>query len=144
MNRSPSFDESTFENLFARMSRQFEEMSSQLDTPRFGSHGMAVDLREEPDAFVAIVDLPGFAKSEIDVAVDDRLLTIGASHESDETSDDDHYVHRERRSEATRRSITLPAAVRSADTTAEYNNGVLVVTLPKLVGDDESRRIEIE
>jgi len=145
MKRSPSFDEFAFEDLFARMSRQLEEMSSQFDGSRSVGREMAIDLREEPEAFVAIVDLPGYEKDDIDISVDDRLLTIEAAREADEADESDDYVHRERRSQSAHRSIRLPAGVRADDASATYNNGVLTVTLPKVVvDDDESRRIDIE
>ncbi|MFB6090208.1 MAG: Hsp20/alpha crystallin family protein [Halobellus sp.] len=145
MKRSPGFDEFAFDDLFARMSRQFEEMSSQLDGPRSFGREMAIDLREEPEAFVAVVDLPGYEKDDIDVAIDGLLLTIEAAREADEGDESDHYVHRERRSQSVHRSIRLPAEVHADDAAAAYNNGVLTVTLPKLVvDDDESHRIDIE
>ncbi|MFA1609920.1 Hsp20/alpha crystallin family protein [Halobellus rubicundus] len=145
MKRSPGFDEFAFDDLFARMSRQFEEMSSQLDGPRSFGREMAIDLREEPEAFVAVVDLPGYEKDDIEITVDDRMLTIEAAREADEADERDHYVHRERRSQSAHRSIRLPGEVRPDGASAGYNNGVLTVSLPKLVvDDDESHRIDIE
>ncbi|SDX68128.1 HSP20 family protein [Halobellus clavatus] len=145
MKRSPSFDEFAFEDLFARMSRQFEEMSSQLDGPRSPSREMAIDLRDESESLVAVVDLPGYANDDIDVSIDDQLLTVAAVRESAEMDEDDRYVHRERRSTSVRRSIRLPCDVRADDASAAYNNGVLTVTLPKrVVDDDDAHRIDVE
>jgi HSP20 family protein len=146
MRRSPSFDDIEFDDLFGRMSRQFEEMSRQFDTPRSIGREMAADLREEDDSFVAVIDLPGFEKADIDLAVTDNALTVEASRTQSAETDDDHYVHRERRTEGARRSIQLPAAVRADDASATYNHGVLTVTLPKLLvdDDDDAHHIDVE
>ena len=145
MKRSPSFDDFEFDNVFARMSRQLEEMSRQFDeTRRFGRE-MAADLREESDSFVAIIDLPGFEKEHLDLSVTDELLTIEATREESTATDDEYYVQRERRSDSVQRSIRLPAAVRAEDASATYNNGVLTVTLPKRhVGDEDAHHIDVE
>ncbi|MGQ4554484.1 Hsp20 family protein [Halobellus sp. GM3] len=149
MKRSPSFDE--FDDLFARMSRQLEEMSRQFDAPRPFGHETAIDLREDSESFVAVVDLPGFDREDIDLSVADRLLTIEAVREEstdtgNEHGSEEHYVRRERRSDSVRRSLRLPADVRADDASATYNNGVLTVILPKLlVEDDEaSHHIDVE
>jgi HSP20 family protein len=145
MRRSPSFDDIEFDDLFGRMSRQFEEMSRQFDSTRSFGREMAIDIREDGDSLVAVVDLPGFEKEDIDLTVTEDVLTIEASRTDSAETDDDHYVHRERRSDTARRSIRLPAAIHADDASATYNNGVLSVTLPKLIVDDEdARHIDVE
>ncbi|WP_144906387.1 Hsp20/alpha crystallin family protein [Halobellus captivus] len=145
MRRSPSFDNFEFDDLFDRMSRQFEEMSRQFDGTRSFGREMAVDLREDAESFVAIVDLPGFEKSDIDLMVTDETLTIEATRSEASDEESEHYVHRERRSDAVRRSIRLPSSVRADDASATYNNGVLSVTLPKLhVEDEDAHHIDVE
>jgi len=144
MDRSPSFDE--FDDLFARMTRQLEAMSRQFEGPRPFGRETAVDIREERESFVAVVDLPGFEREDIDLSVADRLLTIEAERETDGETEDERYVRRERRADAIHRSIRLPADVRAEDADATYNNGVLTVTLPKLLveDDEDSHRIDVE
>jgi len=145
MKRSPSFDDFEFDDLFGRMSRQFEEMSRQFEGSRAFGREMAVDLREDDDSFVAVVDLPGFEKSDIDLSVTDDMLTVEASRSESADDEGEHYVHRERRSDTIRRSIRIPAAVRPDDASATYNNGVLSVTLPKRhVEDEGAHHIDVE
>ncbi|RLM53376.1 Hsp20/alpha crystallin family protein [Halobellus sp. Atlit-31R] len=144
MKRSPSFDDFEFEDFFARMSRQLDAMSRQFEETRRFRREVAVDLREETDSFVAVADLPGFEREQIDISVSDRLLTIEAAREESTTAEEDRYVHRERRSDSIQRSIRLPAEVRAADADATYNNGVLTVTLPKRAVDEESYHVDIE
>jgi HSP20 family protein len=147
MNRSPSFDGSELDSIIARMSRQLEELAGQFDGPSVSRCGAAVDLRDEPDSFVVSVDLPGFERSDIDLSVADRTLTIDATRavSHDAAGDDGRFVRQERRTDSIHRSLRLPADVRADDAAATYNNGVLSVTLPKLTVDGgDSRRIDIE
>ena len=150
MTRTPDFDSTEFDTFFDRMSRQFEELTRQFDGTRTFRRNAAVDLRDDPEAFVVAIDLPGFEKSDIGVAVADRELTVDAERElahdtSGDESADERYVRQERRTDSTHRSIRLPGEVRGDDATATYNNGVLTVTLPKrTVEGDESRRIDVK
>lgn len=147
MNRSPSFDGSELDSIIARMSRQLEDLTGQSDGPFGSRRGAAVDLRDEPESFVVTVDLPGFERSDIDLSVADRTLTIDATRDVSHDADDDdgRFVRRERRSDSIHRSLRLPADVRADDASATYNNGVLSVTLPKLTVDDgDSHRIDVE
>jgi len=152
MTRTPDFDGVELDSLFDRMSRRFEEltrqfegMARQFDGTRTFRRNTAVD----PEAFVVAVDLPGFERDDIEVAVADRELTVDAVRDAGTVSPkrdgEGRYVRRERRTDSVHRSIRLPGEVRAADATAAYNNGVLTVTLPKrTVDDDGSHRIDVE
>lgn len=146
MNRSPSFDGSELDSIIARMSRQLEELTGQFDGPAASRRGAAADLRDEPESFVVTVDLPGFERSDIDLSVADRTLTIDATREvSQDAGDDGRFVRQERRTDSIHRSLRLPADVRADDAAATYNNGVLSVTLPKLAVDGgDSHRIDVQ
>ena len=151
MTRTPDFDSTELDTFFDRMSRQFEELTRQFDGTRTFRRNTAVDLRDDPEAFVVAIDLPGFEKSDIEVTVANRDLRVDAERElardtSEDESVDGRYVRQERRTDSIHRSVRLPGDVRDDDdATATYNNGVLTVTLPKrTVEDGESRRIDVE
>lgn len=150
MTRTPDFDSTELDTFFDRMSRQFEELTRQFDGTRTFRRNTAVDLRDDPEAFVVAIDLPGFEKSDIEVTVANRDLRVDAERElardtSEDESVDGRYVRQERRTDSIHRSVRLPGDVRDDDATATYNNGVLTVTLPKrTVEDGESYRIDVE
>ncbi|MFC6726317.1 Hsp20/alpha crystallin family protein [Halobium palmae] len=147
MRRHSPFED--FEQMFERMSRQFDEMSKQWDgsvgqMSRAG--GMEIDVADYDDEIVVTADVPGFEKEDIDLAIADRTLTIGAERETESESGEGEYLRRERRSSSMRRSVRLPEHVDEEGASATYKNGVLTVTLPKLTLDegDDSRRIDID
>jgi HSP20 family protein len=151
MNRSNPFSE--FETFFERMARSFDDVPQsrmgRLDWNRdSGASAFPMDLADDGEAFVLTADLPGFDKSDIDVGVDGRSLTLSArrEHEHEQESDDDGtYIRRERRSESVSRSVSLPADVDAEEASATYSNGVLTVTIPKVAVDAEKgHRIDVE
>ena len=149
MTRTPDFDSVELDTFLDRMSRQFEELTRQFDGPRTFRRNTAVDLRDDPESFVVAVDLPGFERADIEVAVADRELTVDAERETGTVSPkrddaDGRYVRQERRTDSIHRAIRLPGEVHAGDATATYNNGVLTVTLPKRTVDDGSHRIDVE
>lgn len=132
------------EQLFDRMSRQFDQSAGEMETGMWGMREMNVDVEDRDDEFVVTADLPGFEKEDMDVKLADDMLKIKADREErTEESDDDQYIRRERRQRSMSRSIRLPEPVKEDEIDARYKNGVLTVTLPKRHGDSESRSIDI-
>jgi len=146
-SRNP-FEE--IERLFDRMRREFDESQWARDPEgRFGEwasrfSAMPADLVERDDAFVAMVDLPGFERGDVDVRVTDHVLRIEAERSTDaEEGEEGEYLRRERRRESLQRSIRLPEEVSADEVSAEMRHGVLTVTMPK-AERETSRRVEIE
>jgi HSP20 family protein len=106
-------------------------------------HGPSVDLRDEGDEFVLVADLPGYEKSDIEVSVADRTVTVRAEREAGTDEESDRYLRRERRHRAASRRVTVPAPVDETDASATYRNGVLTVHLPKREGGDGTE-IDVE
>ncbi len=104
------------------------------------------DIRDEGDYFVLEAELPGFRKEDIDVDLQDGVLTISAKRsESRENKDEKgRYVCRERRTGSFQRSFDV-SGIRENGISASYDNGVLRLTLPKLTQTViESRKIDIQ
>lgn len=92
-----------------------------------------MDVSETDTAVVVKMDLPGVAAKDIDISVDNNLLTIrGERKEEKEETDKAKQYHRiERRFGSFSRSLPLPCAVNEGEAAAEFKEGVLSVTLPK-------------
>ena len=131
------------ETLFDRMGRGFDAGSGWFDSGR-AAGTFEVDVRAAADRVVVMADLPGFEREDIGVSLDDRTLTIAVDRMAAEAEDGDDYIRRERRHESASRSLRLPAAVDEGGATADYNNGVLTVSLPRIESGDDAHHIDVE
>jgi HSP20 family protein len=76
-------------------------------------------------------EIPGMAKEDIDITVENFTLTIHGEKKTEQTVKDDQF-HRVERSYGTfTRSFALPQTVDSSKVAAEYKDGVLTITLPQ-------------
>jgi HSP20 family protein len=91
----------------------------------------AVDISERKDAYVVTAEVPGVKPEELQVTLEDGLLTIQGERRMEEESSDRQYHRVERRYGAFRRSITLPSQVQADAIKASYSDGVLQVVVPK-------------
>lgn len=108
-----------------------------------GNWQPSVDISETDDAIEVKADLPGVKPEDIDISVRDNRLTIkGERHEESES--DDKEVHRvERRYGSFHRSIVLPAGCDPDQVSAESDNGVITIRLPK-PAESKSKRISVK
>jgi HSP20 family protein len=102
----------------------------------------ALDVVESNDAYRIDVEVPGLKPEDIEVTVDQGMLTIQGERRSEEESRDRQYHRIERRYGAFRRSITLPSGVDASRVEATYDNGVLRLTVPKSEAA-QPKRIEV-
>jgi len=109
-----------------------------------GEHAPSLDLTECNGTLEAKLDVPGMSAEEIDIEVTGDTLTITGKHEEEKKEEDkEKKYHRvERRSGSFRRTVALPCSVKEADVAAEYQDGVLTITLPK-TEDARSHRVAI-
>jgi HSP20 family protein len=91
----------------------------------------AVDIFETPNELVVKADLPDVNEKDIDVRVENNLLTIRGERKFDKSVSEENYLRVERTYGAFSRSFSLPNTVNAEAIGAEYKNGVLTVTLPK-------------
>lgn len=93
----------------------------------------AMEIVEKDDALVVTAELPGLAAKDVDISVDDGVLTIAGEkkEEHEETKDGARFHMWERRYGMFRRSFTLPKAVDAEKISAKSNDGILTITLPK-------------
>jgi len=98
-----------------------------------------LDVDEDDGNIYVDVELPGFAKENIDVRVESEVLTISAEQPPAETRGRRHIA--ERSTERVRRTLPLPAVVDTERSEAVLSDGVLRLTLPK---SDQQRQQRIE
>lgn len=102
----------------------------------------AANLFETTDEFVLEIGLPGFDPNAIDVNVERGILTVTGHRTKSEDEESRTYHVRELVEERFSRSFSFPATVRADDVSADYHDGMLVVTLPKSA-EAKPRRVEI-
>lgn len=118
-------------------------------TRAFGDEGIgrgawnpSVDIYENKDQIVLEAELPGMKQEDFELTVENSVITLRGERRFEKFDDADNYHRVERSYGAFTRSFTLPQTVSAEGATAEYQNGVLRVTLPKRE-ETKSRRIEI-
>lgn len=89
-----------------------------------------VDIHEDGDGLTIAAELPGFAKDQVDISIDNGVLTIAAQR--DPTKQDTGTTHlRERRFTRVHRQFTLPTTIAPTDVDAKLADGVLTLGLKK-------------
>ncbi|HJS95294.1 MAG TPA: Hsp20/alpha crystallin family protein [Solirubrobacteraceae bacterium] len=107
-------------------------------TPSNGSgHGVArrwipaMDVVETEDHFVLRADLPGLAESDVNIEVEDNVLTVSGERKSEHEQKGEGYYRVERSFGSFSRSLTLPEGIDADSIQASFDNGVLEVRIPK-------------
>jgi len=90
-----------------------------------------VDVVEGQDSFTVKLDLPGHDPKDIQITVENDVLTVRSERKAEKSEDGRTYHLSERCTGVYARSFELPSSVDGAKTEARYENGVLAVTLPK-------------
>jgi HSP20 family protein len=91
----------------------------------------ALDISERKDAYLVTVELPGLKPEDLDITMEDGLLTIQGERQFTSESSEQQFHRVERRYGAFRRAITLPAHVMAEGIRASFEDGVLQILVPK-------------
>jgi len=91
----------------------------------------AMDLVETDDHFVLRADLPGLTEADIDLSLEDNVLTLSGERKSEHEERGEGFFRVERASGAFSRSLTLPEGVDGDAITARFDKGVLEVRIAK-------------
>jgi HSP20 family protein len=103
-----------------------------------------VDITETENGYTIKADLPGLAKEDIKVNVEDGVLSVsGEKKQEVEKKEKNNYYHFERSYGRFCRSFTLPTHVDGKDIQAKYNNGVLEVHLKK-TAESKPKAVEVK
>jgi HSP20 family protein len=90
-----------------------------------------LDVSETDNGLEIVADLPGMDKKDINVSLEENLLTIKGEKKEEKESKDKHYHTIERRSGSFYRAIRLPVEVEKDKIEAAFKDGVLTLRLPK-------------
>ena len=109
-----------------------------FDTPTTGTNGNgvrrwmpAMDLVEADEHFVLRADLPGMSEEDVNIEVEERVLTISGERKAEHTETKDGYQRFERAFGAFSRSLTLPEGIDAEAVSASFDRGVLEVRIRK-------------
>ncbi len=122
-----------FATLQDRMNRLFRESFSEgrdesLTTSTFAP---AVDVYEDEHKVTLKVEVPGIEEKDIDVRIENNTLTVHGERKIEKEEKEENYRRVERQYGAFTRTFTLPSTVDSEKVAADYDKGVLKITLPK-------------
>jgi len=103
-----------------------------------------MNVSETENEFRITAELPGVTEQDVDVRLDDDMLTIRGEKRSEQKDEKENYHFVERSFGSFQRSLRLPFAVDPEQVQARFENGILTVTLPKTQQQERSRRIQIQ
>ena len=99
---------------------------------------LAIDLHETDNAYTLVVNVPGVDAENIDVTVQDNILSISAEINEDQYEESDKMLVRERAYGRFSRRLALPRGIDVDSIESDYDNGVLTLNIPK--NEVEQRR----
>ncbi|KTC84787.1 Hsp20/alpha crystallin family protein [Legionella drozanskii] len=107
---------------------QLQDDASFIET---GTWVPLVDIKEEKERFLVIADIPGVRKEEVDISLEQHVLTIKGVRHLDKMEHQNGYSRRERAQGQFYRRFSLPQTADDAKITARYAHGVLEISIPK-------------
>lgn len=102
----------------------------------------SVDIYEDQNRLVLEADLPGLSRDDFELSVENNVITLKGERKFEKKVEGDNYHRVERSYGSFSRSFTLPQTVTAEGATADFENGILRVSLPKRE-ETKARKIEI-
>ena len=102
-----------------------------------------VNVEETENEYLISAELPGMDKKDINISIDDNVLSISGEKKSETKSEDKNYHRFERNYGKFYRSFELPHSVDRENIDASYKNGVLNISLPK-AEEAKPKQIEVK
>jgi HSP20 family protein len=115
------------------MDRFFQDAFSGFGSGQLSGQGFPVDVAENDNAYLVRASLPGIKPEDIDISVEGNMLTIRGETRTDQEQQGQgqRWIRREHRDVSFYRSMTLPSSINADQVQANYENGMLTLTLPK-------------
>jgi HSP20 family protein len=135
-------------SMFPAMNRlmgQFlgDPLLGEMPLATFEEGMLPLDISENENTIMVRASLPGFNPDDIDVQVENGILTIRAEHDEEEEESGERFYRRERTWGSVSRRVVLPRDVRGDAVEADLENGVLTLRIPKSE-EAKPKRIQIK
>ena len=136
-------------NTLANFHREFDQLfdtffaSGRGEETSLSSFVPTVDIEEKDKEFSVIVELPGLRKEDIQINIKDKMLSISGEKKQEKTEKSANYLRSERVFGKFQRSFRLMDYADEANISAEFSDGVLSVSIPKLK-ESIAKQLEIK
>jgi HSP20 family protein len=118
-----------------RRPRLINEFDRLFETPALWQDprnwGLELDVTEKDDVYTVKASVPGMNADDIQITLEDNTLTIQGEFQSEDETENERYHLRERRTGSFSRTVTFPVLVNAGAVEANYDLGVLTLTVPK-------------
>ena len=122
---------SMLDQLRKEMDRAFDRSNGESGSVVTSDWTPAVDIKESENAFTIIADIPGVDPKDIEVHMENGLLTIKGERESEKKEEKEGYKRVERSYGSSYRRFSMPDTANADKIAAKSKNGVLEITIPK-------------
>lgn len=134
---------SLFDRDFGRLAREMMSAGWPLETEMGDFLRPQMNISETDKDYCVTVDLPGVSPSDLDVSVEGDMLTIKATRNEEKREEKENFHVMERQFGTYQRMIQLPVHVDPAKVEAQFDKGVLKLTVPKGGAEERARKIEV-
>jgi HSP20 family protein len=127
------------------MDRLFDQPFNRLPfrpNEDLGNTTLSLDVVENGDSYVVKAAVPGIDPKDVEISVDEDVLTIKGEFNKQEESSDENYIRREIRSGSFVRQLRLPPTVEPEKAEAKFEHGMLTLSIPKKA-EAKARSIKI-
>ena len=131
------FGEYLFDNFMNDFSFYNDAPFENVEKKLYGHHAknvMKTDIKETDEGYELEIDLPGFAKDEVKVSLDNGYMTVSAAKGLDKDEQEKKsgkYIRRERYAGACERSFYVGDEITEEDVKGEFKHGMLKLFIPK-------------
>ena len=124
--------------------RAFGSASEGTNFPAQASFALPIDVYERDNQLFVRAAVPGVKPEELDITIDNNVLTIRGETKHETESEDTKVYRREYRYGTFTRSIRLPQDVNSEQVEADFDNGFVTIRMPRVIPQKpEPKRIQV-
>ncbi|MDJ1175516.1 Hsp20/alpha crystallin family protein [Roseofilum capinflatum] len=127
------------DTLQRQMNRLFEDLAPKEALYNQGAFLPAAELHETPEAFKIKLEVPGMKPEDLDIQVTAEAVSISGERRSESTTEEKGVTRSEFRYGQFQRVIPLPNRIQNNNVEAEYKDGILHLTLPKV--EEEQHKV---